>query len=165
MGGTKMKHIFLSILSLLLLSAAAFAHSDFDGRRDGGGRLTGTWDTVVTIRNCDSGDAITSFQSVGSFNKGGTFSGITSGMPPTARTSERGIWSHVRAKLYRFRFKAYLYNPAAVAIGYQIVTHDLELDRDGLNWSSGGISQFFNMVGVEIGSGCSTAVGSRMVLD
>lgn len=128
-------------------------------------RLVGTWDTVVTIRNCDSGAAIRSFQSTGSFNKGGTFSGITSGTPPTARTSERGVWEHVRGKLYRFRFKAYLYNPEAVAIGYQIVTHDLELDRHGLDYVSGGTTQIFNMDGVQIGSGCSTTVGSRMVID
>ena len=153
------------MLSVLLLAAAAFAQSDFGGRHNPGWRLTGTWDTVVTIRNCASGTAITSFQSVGSFNKGGTFSGIISGMPPTARTSERGTWSHVRARLYRFRFKAYLYNPAAEVTGYQIVTQELELDRGGLDWSSRGISQIFTLNGVEISSSCSTATGSRMTLD
>ncbi|MGD9564056.1 MAG: hypothetical protein AB7F88_17395 [Pyrinomonadaceae bacterium] len=130
-----------------------------------GGRLTGTWDTVVTIRVCATGAPITSFQSVGSFNRGGTFSGITSGQPPTVRTSERGVWTHVARNSYRFRFKAYLYNPDAVAIGYQIVTQDLELDRRALNWSSEGTSETFTMDGILTGSGCSTATGSRMVID
>ncbi len=154
-----MKHIFLTLLSVLLLSTAASAQSD------GGGRLGGTWDAFVTIRDCNTGAAIRSFESVGSFNQGGTFSGITSGTPPTARTSERGVWGHVRKNLYRFRFKAYLYNPAAVAIGYQVVTHDLELDDDNLNYTSAGITQIFSMDGVQTGSGCSTGVGSRMVLE
>ena len=154
-----MKHIFRSLLGLLTLTVAAFAQSE------GGGRLTGTWDTVVTIRNCDTGAAITSFQSVGSFNQGGTFSGITSGMPPTARTSERGTWRHVQASEYRFRFKAYLYNPAAQAIGYQLVTQDLVLDADNLNWSSTGVSRPFTLDGMEIGGGCSTALAPRMTLD
>lgn len=153
-----MKHTVSIICSILFLSFGAFAQS-------GGGRLAGTWDAVVTIRNCATGDAITSFQSVGSFNQGGTFSGITSGQPPTARTSERGVWEHVTSNLYRFRFKAYLYNPAAVAIGYQIVTQDLELDSDNLNYTSAGTSTIFSMDGLETGSGCSTSVGSRMVLD
>jgi hypothetical protein len=154
-----MKNIFGTLFGMLLLSAATFAQSN------GGGRLAGTWDTVVTIRNCESGAAIRTFLSTGSFNQGGTFSGITSGTPPTARTSERGVWAHVRANLYRFRFKAYLYSPDAIAIGYQIITHDLELDPDNLNYVSGGTTQIFNLDGVQIGSGCSTAVGSRMVLD
>ena len=158
-----MKRIFLGLFGMLVLSAGAFAQSDdqFFGR----GRLVGTWDAAVTIRNCDTGDAIRSFQSVGSFNQGGTFSGITSGSPPTARTSERGIWKHLWGHRYRFQFKAYLYNPEAVAIGYQIVTHDLQLDRDNLNYTSSGVTQIFNMEGAETGTGCSTGVGSRMVLD
>ena len=154
-----MKLIVQSVIGVLLLSAAAFAQSE------GGGRLTGTWDTVVTIRNCVTGAPITSFQSVGSFNQGGTFSGITSGMPPTARTSERGTWRHVRANEYRFRFKAYLYNPAAQAIGYQLVTQDVDLHVDSLTWSSTGISKTYTLDGVEIGTGCSTATATRMELD
>lgn len=131
----------------------------------GAGRLVGTWDALVTIRNCANGDAIRSFQSVGSFNKGGTFSGITSGTPPTLRTSERGVWKRLRANRYRFRFKAYLYNPDAVATGYQIVTQDLRLNNDNVSYTSAGTTQIFTLDGVEIGSGCSTTVGSRLVLD
>ena len=86
-------------------------------------------------------------------------------MPPTLRTSERGVWKHLKGNIYLFRFKAYLYNAAAVAIGYQVVTHELELDNDALNWSSTGVNQTFDMNGVQTGSGCSTAVGSRMTLD
>ena len=154
-----MKLIIPTVVCFLMLSASALAQTE------GGGRLTGTFDTVITIRVCNTGAAITSFQSVGSFNQGGTCSGITSGMPPTLRTSERGSWRHVNANLYRFKFKAYLYNAAAVAIGYQIVTHDLELDQSAAEWTSSGTSETFLMDGTPTGTGCSTAVGTRMVLD
>lgn len=154
-----MKHIVLSLMGALLLSAAAAAQSD------GGGRLAGTWDAAVTIRNCATGNSILSFLSTANFNQGGTYSGITSGASPTARTSERGIWKHLNANLYRFRFKAYLYDAAGVAIAYQVVTHDLELDQDNLNYTSAGKSEVFAMNGTPISSGCSTAVGTRMTLD
>ena len=75
------------------------------------------------------------------------------------------MWSHVNGTTYRFKFKAYLYNAAAVAIGYQIVTHDLELENDALNYTSEGTSESFDMTGVKTASGCSSAVGSRMVLN
>ena len=131
----------------------------------GGGRLAGTWDAEVTIRNCATGDAITSFLSTANFNQGGTYSGITSGSSPTVRTSERGIWEHVNGNIYRFRFRAYLYNPAAVAVAYQIVTHDVELDESNMNYTSSGTSDVFDMSGNPISSGCSTTVGSRMTLE
>lgn len=163
-----MKRGFINIATrqmTMALFAVVAVGTALGQENEGGGRLAGTWDTVVTIRVCATGAPITSFQSVGSFNQGGTFSGITSGVPPTLRTSERGVWKHVGANLYRFQFKAYLYNAAAVPVGYQIVTHDLELDNDNLNYTSGGTAETFGMDDTPISSGCSTAVGSRMVLD
>jgi hypothetical protein len=134
----------------------------------GGGRLAGTWDARVTLRVCATGAEIASFASTANFNQGGTFSGITSATPPpgaASRSSERGIWSHVTGNLYRFRFKAYLFNAAGLPIGYQVVTHDLELDEKNLEYTSGGTAQFFAMDGTLTGSGCSTGIGSRMTLD
>ena len=150
---------------MLAMFVATVVGVGYGQKNDGGGRLAGTWDAEVTIRNCATGDAIVSFLSTANFNQGGTFSGITSGTPPTLRTSERGIWRHVNGNLYRFRFKAYLYNAAAMAIGYQIITHDVELDDDNLNYTSAGTTRVFDLTGVQIGSGCSSAVGTRMTLD
>ena len=155
----------IQFVFIAIVIAAASQTSVVAQQSAGGGRLAGTWDAAVTLRNCATGDAILSFLSTANFNQGGTYSGITSGSSPTARTSERGIWKHLNGNLYQFRFKAYLYNPAGVAVAYQVVTHELALDKDDLNYTSGGISQFFDMNGAPIGSGCSTAVGNRMVLD
>ena len=155
-----MKNIFGSIFGIILLAAAAFAQSD------GGGRLAGTWDAAVTIRVCATGAPIVSFLSTANFNQGGTFSGITSGTAPALRTSERGVWQHLDGNLYRFRFKAYLFDPAGgVAIAYQVITHDLELNQDNLNYISAGTTRVFDMNGNQIGSGCSTTIGTRMTLD
>ena len=131
----------------------------------GGARLAGTWDTVVTIRNCATGDAIASFQSVGAFNQGGTFSGITSGTAPAARSAEQGVWEHVKSDTYRFRFKAYFFNAAGIATSYQLVTHELELNGDASSWSSSGTSEIFTMTGTPLATGCSTAQAIRMSID
>ena len=152
----------LGIIALAMMMAATCAYGQ---GKDGGGRLAGTWDTVVTIRNCTTGGAIVSFQSVGSFNQGGTFSGITSGMPPNLRSSERGVWQHGIGSLYRFRFKAYVFNAAGAPTGYQVITHDLELNDDATSWSSEGVNQVFDMTGTQTGAGCSTATATRMTLD
>ena len=144
-----------------------FAITDVNGQ-SGGGRLAGTWDAAVTIYNCATGDTLGQFASVGSFHEGGTFTGITSGVPlPPAvtRSPEAGVWRHTKDNRYVFRFKAFLFDAARVAIAYQIVTHVVELDSDNLNYVSDGGVQVFNMAGTQIGTGCSSAVGTRMVIE
>lgn len=154
--------IGLALVVIAFMAAQAVAQRE---SRGGGGRLEGTWDTAVTVVNCANGAPIRTFASLGSFNQGGTFTGITAGTPPAARTPEIGVWRHVRGNDYVFRFKAFMFDTSGNPVGYQVVTHEIELDQDNQNYTSAGGVQIFNMAGVQIGSGCSTAVGARMVLD
>ena len=150
--------------SIFLLGAITVNCAFAQGQSDGGGRLVGTWDALVTIVNCETGAPGPSFQSTANFNQGGTFTGITSGNPPANRTPEIGIWRHTNKSNYVFRFKAYLFNPAGVPVAYQIVTHQIELGADDLSYTSTGGVQIFSMNGIQTGSGCSTSVGSRLTL-
>jgi hypothetical protein len=154
-------------LTTLLFLVVAFA--SFDAKaQNGGGRLAGTWDATVTIYNCATGAPIRQFASVGTFHQGGTFNGITSGPPPppaAARTPEVGVWRHDKENGYTLRFKAFLLDATGNPIGYQVLTHSIELDSDNLNYVSDGGVQVFNMAGTQIGSGCSSSVATRMVLD
>lgn len=139
-----------------------------DAHAQGGARLAGTWDSTVTIYNCATGAPIRQFASVGTFHQGGTFNGITAGPPPppaASRTPEVGVWRHDKENGYTLRFKAFVFDPAGIPLGYQIVTHTVELDSDNLNYVSDGGVQVFNMAGVQTGSGCSSAVATRMALD
>jgi hypothetical protein len=153
------RSLFL-LATILSLTAIVSAQQNL-----GGGRLTGTWDAEVRIYNCETGIEIISFQSTANFNKGGTFTGITTAMPPATRTPEVGIWRHETGNSYKFRFKAYQFNPAGAPVLYQIVTHTLELANDNQTYVSEGGVKFFNMDGVQTGTGCSSGVGTRMTLD
>ncbi len=126
-----------------------------------GDKLVGTWDAVVIIRNCNTGAAINTFASIASFNHGGTSIGSTSGIPQANRTPEHGVWRHVFGRNYQFSFKNFNFDPAGAPTGYAIVTHDLLLDHGGDTYTSEGIAQFFLMNGIQVGQGCSDAVGSR----
>lgn len=154
-------HKGAAILAVLTLAVSISAQK----QNDGGGRLAGTWDTVVSITNCATGDVLSTFQSTGSFHQGGTMTGITSGTPPAMRSPEVGVWRHNQAGTYQFRFKAYLFNPAGAPIAYQIISHTIELADDNLNYTSSGDARIFAMNGTPIGAGCSSAVGTRMLLD
>ncbi len=154
-------YILAAALFVGVLSGQSLAQAG----NSGGGRLAGTWDATVSITNCATGDVLSTFQSTGTFHAGGTFTGITSGTPPSMRSPEAGVWRHEGAGTYQLRFKAYLFNPAGAPTAYQIVTHNVELDKNNLDYTSSGDARIFAMNGTQIGAGCSSAVGTRMVLD
>jgi len=149
---------FVLAVFTMIASSAILAQAN-----KGGGRLVGTWDAEVTIRNCVTGGFITEFPSIASFNQGGTSIGSTAGMPQAARTPEHGIWRHVAGNSYIFKFKTFSFDPSGVARGYSIVTHTIELDQTGDTYTSAGTVQHYLMDGTPSGHGCSDAVGTRMV--
>jgi len=131
----------------------------------GGGRLAGTWDADVTIRNCSNGEAIRSFASIGTFNDGGTFIGSTSGQAQASRTPEHGVWRHVAKNKYLMRFKSFNFDAGGIPINYQIITHTVHLSQDANSYYSEGGAQFYLMDGTPVMQGCSDAVGTRLTLD
>ncbi len=128
----------------------------------GGGRLVGTWDTVVRIKNCTTGNVDNTFASIGSFNQGGTSIGSTAGMPQAARTPEHGIWKHVSGNTYAMKFKTFSFNAAGQATGYAVIEHTIELDSSGDTYYSDGTAKFYLLNGTQVGQGCSDADGVRM---
>lgn len=147
--------IFGLVLTILLGTASA------QGESRGSGRLTGTWDAVVTLKNCVTGDAIRSFNSIASFTKDGTTIGSTAGIPQSLRTPEHGIWRHEGGNTYAFKFKSFSFDAAGNPTGWSIVTHQLELDHDNNSYNSAGIAQIFAPNGVQVAGGCSSAIGTR----
>jgi uncharacterized protein YfiM (DUF2279 family) len=155
---------YLLRAAMMPMLAAVFTIACYSQDSKGGGRLVGTWDAAVTIRNCVTGDAVNTFASIASFNQGGTTIGSTSGMPQSARTPEHGVWRHVRGNLYTFKFKSFNFDPAGVSTGYGIVEHRIELDETGNNYISYGTARFFLMNGTQVAQGCSDAIGTRFDL-
>lgn len=155
----------VTLMLLTMVTGQLLAIGCF-GQSMGGGRLAGTWDAAVNITNCTTGAVITSFKSTAAFNQGGTYVGITGGMAPAERTSEIGVWKHISGNRYQFRFKTYHAPGGGVPIFYDVVTHEIELDSDNLNYTSSGTATRYTIAsGQIVFSGCSTAVGTRMTLD
>jgi len=128
----------------------------------GGGRLAGTWDAVVRVKDCTTGNVLNTFASIASFNQGGTSIGSTSGLPQAGRTPEHGIWRHVSGNSYVFKFKSFNFNAMGQPVSYVIVTHTLELDSTADAYYSDGTASFHLMNGTQVGQGCSDADGTRM---
>ena len=148
--------MIVAVLSLITAGACMAQESK------GGGRLVGTWDAEVRLKDCATGNVQPSFKSIASFNQGGTTIGSTSSQPQARRTPEHGIWRHVTGNTYEFKFKSFNFDSMGVAVGYVIVQHTIELDSSGDSYFSDGTAKFFTLNGTPTGSGCSEADGTRM---
>ena len=135
------------------------AKDDLKGK-NGGGRLEGTWDVEVTIRDCQTNAKIRSFDSKTTFMIGGTLIDSTSGMPQAARTPGHGVWNHVGANLYHFKFKTFGFGPTGFS-GWTIITQEASMDPGGNSYESAGTSETYNSDGILTTTGCSTTTATR----
>lgn len=127
----------------------------------GGGRLEGSWDVRVTIRHCQTGAEIRSFDSVTTFMFGGTLIDSTSGIPQSLRTPGQGIWSHVSGDTYRFSFKTFSFDTNNNFTGWAKITHEAQLDSNGDQFSSAGTSEMYAANGTLLSTGCSSTTAKR----
>lgn len=159
----KMRTIFLKSLggtALVICLSAMFTPAWVSGQ-SGGGRLDGTWDVQVTIRDCQTGAAIRSFASLTTFMFGGTVIDSTSGMRQALKTPGQGVWNHVSGDTYRFTFKSFSFDPAGNFSGWTKITHEAVLDSNGNEYTSAGTAEVYASDGTLISTGCSTTTATR----
>lgn len=158
-----MRKIFVNAIggmALALLLSAMFAPTWVSGE-SGGGRLEGTWNVQVTLRNCQTGAEIRNFASLTTFMFGGTTLDSTSGIPQALKTPGHGVWSHVSGNTYRFSFKSFSFDPAGNFTGSTKITHEAELASNGTEYSSAGTAEVYDPNGNLTFTGCSTTTATR----
>jgi hypothetical protein len=119
--------------------------------------LEGTWTTVVTPVNCQTGDAVApSFPGILTFAKGGTMSGTSAAVPPVF-----GVWEQTRGwDSATFAFTNLRFNSNGVLIGSQVVRQDAILFNENA-FSSTGTAQLLDLNGNVIGNGCANSLAGR----
>jgi hypothetical protein len=127
--------------------------------------IAGVWRTVVTPRNCQTGEEVAaSFPGLFTFNAHGTMSeyGIGPGSSPALRSPGHGVWQREHSwQDYSFAFTYYRYNVGGVFIGSQKVTAALELGRDGDEFTTRSGIEVFDASGNLTVTACATAAGTR----
>jgi hypothetical protein len=129
-----------------------------------GGRLQGTWDTQVSIIDCQTGNVITTFQSLIVFMAGGTLTESTSGTAPALRTPGEGVWRHTTDNNYAFRFKHFRFDAQNVLTGWNIIQAEANLDAEGNAYTSSATVEVYDPNGVLIATACATTAGTRFEL-
>jgi hypothetical protein len=126
--------------------------------------IQGVWRTVVTPRNCQTGQTFPSLQGLFTFNQGGTMSeyGIGPGSSPALRSPGHGVWQREHGwQDYSFAFTYYRYDASGAFLGSQKVRATLELGAGGDEFASRSAIEILAANGAVVGTGCATAVGTR----
>ena len=126
--------------------------------------IQGTWRTVVTPHNCQTGVPFPSLAGQFTFHQGGTMAeyGIGPGSSPALRSPGHGVWQRRHGwQLYSFAFTFYRYNASGVLLGSQKITGDLELGAGGDAFATRSVIEVLDVNDVVIGGGCATAAGTR----
>ncbi|HEX5161209.1 MAG TPA: hypothetical protein VFV88_05775 [Steroidobacteraceae bacterium] len=141
-----------------LFTSAAFAGGDGfggDGQWREVDRIEGTWNVKVNITLCNASGQPTDtpvpnvpvFDALAMFAANGTFHD-TNASNPAARSPGFGEWHRTGARTYRFAFKLFRFDPLnLMAIGPQVVRHDVVLARDGQSYTSRGTAEWFDASG------------------
>ena len=162
MKNTFVKAIGGTALALLLVGAAQLFGSGQNNDRHQRS-IEGAWRTTVTIRNCQSGAPITSFQGLQTFNEGGTVAETATGVPPSMRTPGHGVWSREQGwQNYSFAFMYDRFNADGTYAGSQKVKGAVVLEASGDELTVVSSTEIFNPAGQLIASGCSTATATRI---
>ena len=161
MRSTLLKRLVLPFLifAVCFVSTAPKVFS----QQAGGGRLEGTWEVLLTPRNCGTGvPAPFSIRELSTFMHGGTMLNSTAGLSPALKTPGHGVWNHLFGETYSFKFKILNFNAATNTFsGWTIVSHELELNSHADGYASAGTAEVFNSAGTLVNTLCSTTTATR----
>jgi hypothetical protein len=132
--------------------------ANFTGK--GARALEGTWNVVVTLRNCDTGAPLGTFKAMDLFIQGGSMVD-TNAAPPSTRGPGFGSWEYVGEQQFTATLRFFIYNPDGSFAGVRRVAQEISMGDDNNSWESNVTNIIFNPAGTPIATGCGTASAVR----
>jgi hypothetical protein len=132
--------------------------SDRSGNEQG---LEGSWSSMITFRNCETGAQLRApFPGMNTFMQGGTMQefGVGSGF---LRGPGHGIWNHQLARRYTSTFQFFLFNADNTYARTVQARRQMELSRSGDSYTSTNINEFFDPNGNLVLTTCATETATR----
>ena len=132
--------------------------SEESTQKSSGRNIVGTWQTVVTPRNCQTNEPVApAFPGLLTFNEGETLTGTS-----TALSSVYGVWERRSGRrTFSFAFISLRYSPTGTFIGTQEVRQTMTLGASGNDFTTTGSVEILDVNGTTIGTGCVTSTGTR----
>jgi hypothetical protein len=125
--------------------------------------LHGTWRVEITLRNCQTGDALgVPFPAMATFDASGTVITSDGGLGPATRGAGHGIWRRSAAHTYAVLTEAFLFAPDGARSGTQRLRQSIEIGWDPDEFTATVSAEVLNLQGALLFSGCATSMGRRM---
>jgi hypothetical protein len=156
---------FVAATAIALMSGTAQIEA---GQRDSGAQsqarqLQGTWRVQITLRNCQTGDALRPpFPAMATFAAGGTVITSDGGLSPLLRGAGHGAWRHTGGHAFEALTEAFLFTPAGAFNGTQRLRQSLEVGWDPDEFNATVSAEILDVQGIVLATGCATSVGRRM---
>jgi hypothetical protein len=151
--------VVLACMFFLGSGLTARAQSNGDNSQRG---LEGAWRLQLTVRDCNTGQALRTFPVVFTFAQGGTATGITAGQLPSLATPSLGVWRHTEGHNYTAVTDAFVFSPAGVWIQTHRLTRAIEVSIDADEFIETVALQILDTAGNPIATGCATSVANRL---
>jgi hypothetical protein len=151
-------------LSVAVLTLTVFTRVWVPVQADGGRGLVGSWDVVVTPRDCATGNPAPfppAFPAMQTYHLGGTMQIDVNGTPDVTRVGNQGVWSHSGGREYTIAWRAYKFNPDGSPAGKDVIRDVITLGWGGDTYTSTGTVEIYNPAGNVVFIGCATTNGTR----
>lgn len=125
-------------------------------------KLEGTWRAQITIRNCQTGEAVRTFPALVTFANGGTLNATAAGSSPARVSPDYGTWRHTGGSTYSAVSEAFLFSTAGDWTGTQRVTRAIEIGDDPDESTANTSTEIFDVNGNLLATGCATSVARRL---
>lgn len=161
----KRTSVLVFAMMALTMTASVVLGQDKESSNDNDKAIVGAWQTIVTARNCQTGDPLIMLRGLFTFNKGGTMSEWTlgPGQGPATRGPGHGVWQRDRGwQNYSIAFTYYRYDATGVFIGSQKVKATLHLGKSGDEFTTIALNQALDASDNVIANGCGSSVGTRL---
>lgn len=153
MGGAA----FVILLLITIAQIGVSAPANGEGERT----LVGSWNILVTLRDCQSGTPIVSFPAMETYNQGGTLQQTAPPAPGATFLPGHGVWSHEAGGGYSAAFQFFGITPVGFVDSRTVVRSAISLGQDGKSYSSTETSETFDANGNLLVSACSTSTATR----
>ncbi|MGH9841656.1 MAG: hypothetical protein ACREEM_23130 [Blastocatellia bacterium] len=121
-------------------------------------RLEGAWRVQVTIRNCQTGAALMTNQSLNTFSRGGSMVGT----PAIPGVTLLGVWQHTGGRSFTNTIVGFRFNPDGTYAGTGKTTRTIEIGDDFDEFTSNDSTESFDVNDNLIAKGCATTKGRRL---
>jgi hypothetical protein len=123
--------------------------------------IVGVWQTTVTPRNCQTGEAVApAFQGLLTFNQGGTMAEVAAGSSPALRSPGHGVWKAGNQFHPTIAFTFIRFNPDGTFAGRNTIRQTANFPQNN-QFTTTGTLEVFAANGSLIASGCSTSTVTR----